>query len=310
MSFLNRATRYGLLRAAARVGIGAASVLPRGMGLALFGTMGALAYCVPHPDRRRTLRHLKLIFGNTWDDATIRRTAHRVYRELGKNMFDAFRLPLLTRGQFDAVVTHDSLDAVTAAYNKGRGGVVITAHTGCFEMLLHFFPRHGFKSFAVGRKLHDEGLDRIIRQTRSGGDIVYMDRSEPARNILRLLREGRLFGALVDQDTAVEGVFADFLGRPAFTPSGPIKIAMRMHLPLFVATTARQRGDRHHVFITGPLDLQQSGNFERDLIHNISTINRLIGATVIRYPEQWVWMHNRWRQQPSAGHLKLMAEAA
>ncbi|MBN1578549.1 MAG: lysophospholipid acyltransferase family protein [Chitinispirillaceae bacterium] len=314
MALINRGKlrdlRYLILRVAARCGIAAASVLPRRIGLAFFGAMGAVAYRVPHPDRERTLRHLKLIFGSTWDGGRIRKTAGRVYRELGKNLFDAIYLPRLAPENYNAIVTHDPFDAIKAEYDKGKGCISITAHTGCFEMLLHMFPMNGYKCFAVGKKMHDEGLDRIIRSIRSGDDIVYMDRSEGARKVVRHLQEGRIFGVLIDQDTAVEGVFADFLGKPAYTPSGPVKMAMRMNLPLFVTTAARQKDDTHHVFITGPLDLRRSNDFEKDLVYNITMINRIICDTIRRYPEQWVWMHNRWRRQPSAGQLRLMADVA
>ncbi len=303
-----RKLRYFFLRAATHAAVDATGVIPRRAGLALFGTIGSLVYLIPHDERKLTKDHLTMIFGHEWDKEKIDRTAAAVYRELGKNIFDAFYLPRLAPADFNRIVTHDPLDAVESEYRKGRGGIVITAHTGCFEMLLHFFPKHGFKSFAVGRKLHDEGLDRIIRRIRSGEDIVYMDRSEAVRKIIRLLQEGRLFGVLVDQDTSVEGVFADFLGRKAFTPSGPLKIAMKFNVPVFVATTARQNGDKHHVFITGPLNLRRNGDFESDLVFNAATVNGIICETIKRYPEQWVWMHRRWRRQPLGAGVPAAVE--
>ncbi len=293
-----RDLRYRALCLGAHCGIALTALLPRKIGLLLFGAIGAFIYCIPHPDRALTLRHLKLIYGNSWADNKIRATARSVYRNLGKNLFDAFYLPRLTSERLERLVTHDPLDAFRSVYDQGRGVIAITAHTGCFEMLLQIFPRYGFKCFAIGRKLHDERLDRIIRSARSGDDNIYMDRSEPPRKIVRHLKEGRVFGVLVDQDTAVEGVFADFLGRPAYTPSGPVKLAMKMNIPVFVVTTARQKGDMHHIFINGPLNLRTGNEFEEDLIHNCTAVNRLICTTIDRFPDQWVWMHNRWHRQP------------
>jgi KDO2-lipid IV(A) lauroyltransferase len=101
---------------------------------------------------------------------------------------------------------------------------------------------------------------------------------------------------LVDQDTPVEGVFADFLGIPAHTPSGPVKMAMKLDIPLFVVTSARQEDNTHHVFIDGPVALRKSDDFDEDLLHNVTMINSLICRTIRRYPSQWVWMHRRWRR--------------
>jgi len=302
-----RRLRYAILRGVFRAGIFIAARIPRRAGLALFGAAGSLAYCFPHEDRNRTLRHLTLIYGNDWDRKRIRSTARGVYRELGKNLFDAFFLTRLPPQRVEKFVTHDSLDNLRKVYDRGNGCIMITAHTGCFEMLLHLFPGYGFKCFAIGRRMHDEGLDRIVRGMRSGDDIVYMDRSEQPRRIVRLLQQGRLFGVLVDQDTSVEGAFADFLGRPAYTPSGPVKMAMKLNVPLFVVTTARKPDNSHHIFVSGPVDLCSGGSdFGRDLVHNVTVVNRMICETIRRYPEQWVWMHERWRRSPSREDIELL----
>jgi len=293
-----RSLRYAALRASARGAVALARSCPRKPGLALFGLLGSLVYLVPHADRTRTISHLTLIYGDRWDRRKINRTARDVYRQLGKNIFDAFLLPRISPKRFNRIVTYDPIDAVRIAYDKKRGCIMITAHTGCFEMLLHFFAFHGFRSFAIGKKLHDDQLDAIMRDTRSGDNIVYMDRSESPRKMIRYLQEGMIFGILIDQDTSVEGVFARFLGRPAYTPSGPVKMAMKLDVPVFVVTTARQPDDTHHVYITGPVPLKTGGDFESDLVDNVTAVNDIICATIDRHPSQWVWMHRRWHRQP------------
>jgi KDO2-lipid IV(A) lauroyltransferase len=298
---LSRSARYDLLYFVAKAGLLLVRLLPRRVGIALFGAFGAIAFSYPNRDKKRTVHHLRLIYGSAWSERQIMKTARGVYRELGKNIFDAFTLGRMTREELDRVVSCDPIDAFDEAYRQGKGVIAITAHTGCFEMLLHYFPVKGYRSFAIGRKLRDERLDEIIRGLRSGDDIKYMDRSEPARNIVRYLREGRLFGVLIDQDTAVEGVFAPFLGRLAYTPSGPVKLAMKTGVPLFVITTARRENDMHHVYIRGPVDLDYDGDFEAALIRNVATINGYIGETINRHPEQWVWMHKRWFRKPGTG---------
>lgn len=295
-----RRLRYAALNYAANGALVFARMIPRSIGLALFGTIGSLAFSVPHPDRQRTLRNLTNVYGNRWDHAKIAQTARGVYRELSKNTFDAFILPHLNVRSFDRIVTHDPFDAVEKAYHNGKGCIMITAHTGCFEMLLHFFPKHGLKTFAIGKKLRDPHLDEIVRKTRSGNNIIYMDRTESPRKIVRYLQEGMLFGVLIDQDTAVEGVYADFLGKKAYTPSGPVKMAMKLDIPVFVVTSVRQPDNTHHVSIKGPVPLKQSGDFEKDLVDNVTTMNDIICSVIEAYPEQWVWMHRRWRTQPDA----------
>ena len=276
-----------------------ALTIPRKIGLFFFGSIGAIAFIFPNEEKNRTIQHLRSIFGDKWSEPKIRQTAREVYVQLGKNLFDGIYLSAQTKSKLDTIVKHDSFDEFRSAYNKGRGIVAITAHTGCFEMLLHYYALEGFKCFAIGRRLYDDRIEQIIRKTRSGENIEYMDRSESPRKIIRELQAGKVFGVLIDQDTKVEGVFANFLGKPAYTPSGPIKMAMKLDVPVFVATTVRHPDDSHYIFINKQLTLINTGNFDDDLVQNVQAANDLISKTIWQFPSQWVWMHRRWKQQPS-----------
>jgi len=286
-----------LIYAAALIALAVGRRLPRSVGLWIFGTLGSIVYLFPNREKQRTIEHLKLIYGDKWDESKIRKTAGQVYHELGKNLFDAFYLSKVKIEEFNRIVRLENLEELSEAYRMGKGVIIITAHVGCFEMLLHLFAIQGFRSFAIGRRLYDERLEKIIRGQRSGNNIEYMDRSESTIKIMRNLREGKTFGVLIDQDTNVEGVFADFLGLPAYTPSGPVKMSMKFGIPVFVATTVRRSDNTHYVFIKR-LSLVDTGNFDADLVENVRVANSYICETIRSYPSQWVWMHRRWKRKP------------
>jgi KDO2-lipid IV(A) lauroyltransferase len=269
-------------------------MMPRGLGLPLFSFLGTLVFYISDKERRRTIEHLEFIYGKEWDERKIKRTALAVFKNSGMNLFDGVHLACLTDDKLNKIVTHDSFEEVKNAYAKGKGVVAITAHVGCFEMQLHLYSRKGFKCFAIGRKFENEMVDDVVRKMRSGPDMEYMDKSENPRNVIRSLQKGKMMGVLVDQDTKVEGVFAGFLGHESFTPSGPIRLAMKLDLPAFVGITARMPGNKHHLFITPPLTLDNTGNFEADLISNVQKVNDIISEYIHKFPEQWVWMHKRW----------------
>ena len=264
----------------------------------LFSFLGMGFYHISYRERSFTLHHLRFIYGQEWDERKIKSVAIQVFKNAGKNLFDAVSLGALSEEKLDKIVSCDNLDAFKQAYDKGKGVVGIVAHVGCFEMLLHFFALKGMKSFAIGRKFNNAKVDQAVRAMRSGADIEYMDRSENSRKVIRFLQQGRVMGALIDQDTKVESVFADFLGHPAFTPSGPMHIAMKFNIPVFVVITARVSGDKHHVFISEQLSLDNTGNFETDLVSNVQKANDIISSFIRKYPEQWVWMHKRWATKP------------
>jgi Lauroyl/myristoyl acyltransferase len=273
-------------------------LLPRRLGLLVFEILGGIAFCFPNRERTRTIEHLRTIFARQWSQKQIRSVARQVYRELGKNAFDAVYLARCGAKKLERHVLCDDLTEFRQAYALGRGVVAITAHCGCFEMLLHYFAAQGFCSFAIGKEVYDKRLDRLVTTMRSGPNITYLYRSQNPRAIIRLLREGRLMGALIDQDTNVDGVFAHFLGKLAYTPSAPVKLAMHYDIPVFVVTTARQENGMHRIFVSERIVLQKSGDETQDLVKNVELVNGHISATIFKYPTQWVWMHRRWRRQP------------
>jgi KDO2-lipid IV(A) lauroyltransferase len=294
-----RKFRHLLLGWAARFGFTLGRIIPRKAGLALFSAVGTVCYYLLSKDRKRTIRNLRFVFGQEWGVSRIRAVSRAVFSALGKNFFDAVKLNSMSDRKFNRIVTCDSLGELNAVKASGRGMVVVTAHTGSFEMLLHFYARKGFDCFAVGRAFKNQAVDAVVRRMRSGPGIEYVDRSEDSRKIVRMLRQGKTMGVLIDQDTTkVEGVFADFLGHPAFTPSGAVRFAMKFDIPIFVLLTARLAGDKHHVFIAPQLTYVKTDNFEADLASVVQRINDIISSHIRKFPEQWVWMHERWKTKP------------
>jgi KDO2-lipid IV(A) lauroyltransferase len=295
--FIPKKIRHGALGLMARAGFAIGRAIPRRIGLALFSFAGTICYYVMSSDRKRTIDNLKFVFGGEWDEKKIRSTAKAVFQSIGKNLFDAVNLGTMSDERFDNTVSHDSFESMETIAQGGKGGVFITAHLGCFELLSPFFSRNGFGGVVVGRKFNNPAIDGIVKKMRSGPGIVYMDKSENSRKIVRVLQEGRFMGVLVDQDTKAEGVFADFLGHRAFTPSGAVRFAMKFNIPIVICVTARLPGDKHHVYISPILKYEDTEDFEADLLSNVQRINDFIGGYIRKYPEQWVWMHERWKTQ-------------
>jgi Kdo2-lipid IVA lauroyltransferase/acyltransferase len=273
-------------------------LLPRSIGLRIFESIGLLAFCLPTSERTRTIDQLTGVFGGKWHSRKIRSCARSVYGDLGRSAYDALFFSRLNKTQLERYVRFDDLTEFKLAHERGRGVMVVTAHCGCFEMLLHFFAAEGFPSFAIGSKLYDKRLDDLVSQLRSGENIEYLHRSENPRAMLRLLKAGKAMGVLIDQDTNVDGIFAHFLGKLAYTPCGAIKLAQRYDIPVFAVTTVRESALMHRVFISPEIDLHATGREIEDYVRGIEMINGHISATIEQYPTQWVWMHERWSRRP------------
>ncbi|OQX84966.1 hypothetical protein B6D60_08535, partial [candidate division KSB1 bacterium 4484_87] len=124
-------------------------------------------------------------------------------------------------------------------------------------------------------------------------------RGAATRAIIRVLRQNEIIGILIDQDTRkVDGVFVDFLGYSAYTPVGPIVLAMKTGAAIVPMAVHLKKNGRHFIEIIPALDLKFTGDPETDRIENTKLCNDALSRFILKRPTQWVWMHERWKTKP------------
>jgi len=151
----------------------------------------------------------------------------------------------------------------------------------------------------VARAVYDERLNRLLLKSRQDASVRVILRDSPTagREILQALKRGEVLGMLIDQDTRVKGVMADFFGQKANTPAGPAILAVRRRVPVLAGFIHRESDERHRIVIYPPLDVQRTGDLDRDVQVNTERFNQVIEQEIRRHPDQWVWMHRRWRRK-------------
>jgi KDO2-lipid IV(A) lauroyltransferase len=152
----------------------------------------------------------------------------------------------------------------------------------------------------VAAPLEPEPVNDMIvgLRARMGVRTILRGRPGASRELIRVFKENRILGILIDQDTDVESAFVDFMGRPAWTPTAAASMALKFGAPVVYGYIHRNRDNRHTVTIEGPLDMVRTGDLEKDIVLNTAMLTKKIEASIRRDPEQWVWMHRRWRRQP------------
>lgn len=264
----------------------------------MYSLMGRFAYYIPSREKNRLLDNLRYIYGEKWDEKKIIEKAKEVYIHILKNIFDVIYLTSCSDKKFFKCVKHNDLSNVHEEYNKGKGIVGITQHLGCFEINNHLFARIGMDCFSIGQELYDKRIDDLIVKIRQRNNIKYLHRKNSGRQILSLLKKGNIFGVLVDYNTDLEGVFVHYMGKLALTPSAPMRIAMKYKIPVFAAYSARKEKDIHHLYVEGPFKLEDTGDFERDLVVNMENVNNVLSKGVEENPMEWSWMLKRWNIKP------------
>jgi Kdo2-lipid IVA lauroyltransferase/acyltransferase len=201
-------------------------------------------------------------------------------------------------------VAVDGWEEVERARALQRPVLILTGHCGNWELLAAALNARGLGMAVVARELDDPGLQEALLGLRARFGTRTIVRGTPgaARELLRTLRSGGALGMLIDQDTRVEGVWVDFFGRPAWTPSGAADIARRFGAAVLPTFIERQPDGSHHARIAPPLELPDNAVVATQLMSDAIT------AQIRRVPEQWVWMHRRWRRQPTPGTAPALSQ--
>lgn len=256
--------------------------------------LGRLGWSLARRDRRRTLEHLALALPEVGarERAAIGRQS---FLHFGAMLAECLWLGGRGPEALLARVEVEGWEHVERARSAGRSLLVISGHCGNWELLHATVNARGLGMAVVVRELEDGVLQAYLGGLRAqfGTPTIMRGSRSAGRELLKILRSGGALGIMLDQDTRVDGVWVDFFGRPAWTPVGAAEIAARddvVVLPAFI----ERRPDGGHL-----LRIQPELPLPADRVAATQAMTERIEAQIRRTPEQWVWLHRRWRRQPS-----------
>ncbi len=280
-------------------------VLPRPIAGALGRGVGRFVFWVLPHERRKTLRHLREAFGGEKTEPEISKIAERVFVHLGETAADVLRFPAMDREAFQRLVTLENgtgnLENVLA---RGKGVIALTGHLGNWEFLASFLRHQGFPGSIVARKIYYEPFNRVLVRLRQSGRVRTIYHDDPPRTVLAELRANHVVGMSADQDIdRVDGIFVPFFGKPAWTPTAPAKIALASGaaiVPVFLI----HWGKGYRLFVEEPIWPKRAHSKEESVERMTAAWSEVVEHFVRRFPEQWAWMHHRWRTSPESAALE------
>jgi KDO2-lipid IV(A) lauroyltransferase len=243
--------------------------------------------------------NLRLAFPE-WTDAQRRSTLEKMTRNLGWMAAEFARMPNYTKENIASVVVLDGHENFLAGHSRGKGVLYLTGHIGAWELSSFAHGLYGFPLHYMARPLDNKPLDAMVNQYRglSGNKPIF--KNESARVMLRILKEAGTVGILADQNTMPgEGVFVDFFGTPACTSTGIARVALHTDaavVPGYAYWDENLR--KYRLRFEPPVELVRTGDGERDIVENTQRFAKVIEEIVRKYPEQWVWIHARWKARP------------
>jgi Kdo2-lipid IVA lauroyltransferase/acyltransferase len=296
---LKKRIKYTSLYFFVRFLIYLSNLLSRTVWLAFCGWLGRIAYMVSPKPRERTIYHLGLAFGKEKSTQEIVALSKRVFVMLGKNGGDILRsLKVKTLADLNKFLITDGLENYEKAFAKGKGVMFLTSHLGAFDLQITNMALRGLNPNIIGTALKDERLNELLWQYRNAYGAVAIERGKESMRLFKVLKSGGSIAILIDQDTKVKSRFVDFFGMKAATPIGATVLALRTGAS--VVPTYIYLGDdgKQHMHILPEIPLVITGDEETDLIVNTQNFTNFTEKIVREHPEQWVWMHERWKTRP------------
>ncbi len=229
----------------------------------------------------------------------VARIARASYAHFGRVAIEVALLG--ERGPADVLAMFEGSDHLTPfedARRDGVGTIAVTGHVGGWELAAAYVAALGFKASAVARHMQNPLFDTYLKRTREhlGVHIIYDD--EAVRQVPRSLREGRIVALVSDQGVkGLASAFVQFFGRPAKTPRGAAVFAHRFDVPALFVAAMRQPSGKYWLYVR-PIPPPSAADRDAAIDETVATYTRLLETFVRRFPEQYFWLHRRWRRQP------------
>ncbi len=257
--------------------------------------LGWLFYALDKRHRETVLNNLKLA---GYPEERREDIARAVFSNLGITLLETMRVPWLRRATLEGFVEAEGREVLEKALERGRGVIILTAHLGNWELLAIWHSIMGYEMDVVVRDMDSPLVASLMEwmRTSHGNTMVLKKRS--MRRLLKTLSSNGIVGILLDQNVArVEGVFVDFFSTPACTNKGPAMLAAASGAAV-IPTFITREGGRHVIRIGPEVELAHSGDKNKDALENTARLTAVIEEAVRRTPEQWFWVHRRWKTRP------------
>lgn len=296
---IRRKIRYAIVYRVVQFLIFISNRIPRVAWLKFCGWLGRIAYLFATETRQLTTRHLTMAFGKEKTPEEIKRLSKKVFEMLGKNTGDILRTTRVESWQdLQKLLVLHGLENYVAANQKGNGVIFLTCHMGAFDLQVTTMALLGLNPNIIGTPLKDPRLNDLLWSYRNKHGAIAIARGRETFKMIKVLKSGGSLALLIDQDTKVKSRFVNFFDMPAATPVGATVMAMKTGAS--IVPTYIHLGDdwMQHMHIFPEIPMRLTGDDEADMVYNTQVLTNFIETQIRKHPDQWVWMHERWKTKP------------
>jgi Kdo2-lipid IVA lauroyltransferase/acyltransferase len=271
-------------------------IIPAGFRRSLFCVLSLAYYHIAFRRRFITLRNLRKAFPDKNMDE-IQRLAKGAYRNIAIVAAEFADLPFWTKETIGSILHVEGLEHCEAALKKNRGLLMFGAHFGNWELGVIAASLLLKPIVFIYRPLDNTVIENLVTWVRQSTGNRAVAKNSGMWPMVRVLRQNGIIGLLIDQNVSnYEGVLVDYFGSSTCTTNGLAHLALLTGAPVVPAFMVRQ-DNNHYRFIFGPeVDLIRTEDRDNDIVENTRIFTAIIEEMVRRYPDQWLWMHQRWKE--------------
>jgi KDO2-lipid IV(A) lauroyltransferase len=274
-------------------------LMPRRLAYHAAEAVAMLGFALARRQRRAGLQNLKMALPHL-EDRDRRRILRGSFSNLGRQLVEFSHFPELTRENVVNHVIYEGLENYMDAVNQGKGVIFLTGHFGAWELSAFAHSVYGHPMKFVVRTIDNPLVEKLIEgyRTRAGNQAI--SKKDASRDLLKALRNNETVGILIDQNTTRdEGVFVDFFGIPAATTPVTATLALRTGAAVIPGLLIWNHTTRkHHLRFEPAVKLIETGDRARDVVANTQTFLAVLERYIKQYPDQWLWIHRRWKTRP------------
>jgi KDO2-lipid IV(A) lauroyltransferase len=230
-----------------------------------------------------------------------KRILKQVYTGLGRQLADFCQFSSWTQESAKRIAIYEGFENFDAALKAGKGVLLLTGHFGAWEVGSFVHSLNGYPIKIVVRDLDNPQVDALVKRYRTMHGNETVDNREFLRGLLSAMRANETVGILMDTNiTPPQGVFVNFFGTAACTAAGLARVAMKTGATVIPAYTLWDPVlKRYKISFDAPIATVTTGDTAADVLTNTQNYNDALEAIIRRHPEQWLWVHRRWKTRPS-----------
>jgi KDO2-lipid IV(A) lauroyltransferase len=244
--------------------------------------------------------NLRLVLGREKFKGQFRQILKDMWINFGRNAVEFARFPRFNKDNINRYVTWENIRYFEEARERGHGILLVTAHFGNWDLIALSSGMNGFPVNLITKHMRSKAITDFWMKWRARGGINPIFKKEAVREIVQLLRHNKLVAFVLDQDTKPKegGIFVDFFGHAASTLSAPALLSQKRGTPVVPVFLVRESRYTHRAVVEPPIEFEDVGSHDENLRHNTRRYLEVLERYVRKYPEQWLWVHRRWRRRP------------